>query len=296
MLKQHSCDKCVDNIKYRYLQCLFQRWSMFMLFIVILSVIVLVLDTVMDFRKPDGPDFEEQFQNVTHHRLIFMYSHSKPRFSLLLSEFLMILIVTTEFFMRLITSPRKRTFISNPKNYLSLISLLPTWIMIPLRLFHLGELQQMHGSIFYVYFISLALRIFRLVDLYRLSKHYKTFKILLLCVKASYKELILFITVLWMTTLIFANLIYFVEIAEDNFMSIPQSLWWSMITLTTVGYGDKYPVSYQGYLVGSACAITGILVVAFPIPILSNNFTTYYKYIQSAYRIQQRNKNKSGKH
>ena len=83
-------------------------------------------------------------------------------------------------------------------------------------------------------------------------------------------------------------MIYFTEIYDDNFQTIPYALWWSLITMTTVGYGDLYPKTLQGYIIGSFCAISGILVIGMPVPIIVNNFTTFYNSAKICERLKQK--------
>merc|ERR1719210_1587474 len=77
--------------------------------------------------------------------------------------------------------------------------------------------------------------------------------------------------------LTFASLCHFVEEEEDSgFTSIPTGIYWVVITMTTVGYGDIYPTSPLGKLVGSLCAVAGVLVLSLPIPIIAQNFEAFH--------------------
>merc|ERR1719369_2424661 len=81
-----------------------------------------------------------------------------------------------------------------------------------------------------------------------------------------------------MGMLVFGSLEYFIENGEEGtgFYSIPQGMWWAVQTLTSLGYGDFAPSTFLGKVVGSCCAVCGVLVMALPIPIVVDNFADYY--------------------
>ncbi len=86
--------------------------------------------------------------------------------------------------------------------------------------------------------------------------------------------------------LMFASIIHYAE--KDNFPNIPIAIWWALVTMTTVGYGDKYPVGYIGYGVGCLSVICGVLVIAFTVPIVVNNFSLYYSHAQTRIKLPNR--------
>ena len=108
--------------------------------------------------------------------------------------------------------------------------------------------------------------------------------------KASYKELILILMFVGIGILIFSALTYMSERdqATTSFTSVIDAFWWAAITMTTVGYGDVTPKTVVGRVVGTICAITGTLVIALPVPIVSENFSLFYKQERRRRMVQER--------
>ena len=109
-----------------------------------------------------------------------------------------------------------------------------------------------------------------------------------LCV--IYSEMFLLMAILGLAALIFGHLVFFAELMESSILSIYDGIWWSLVTMTTLGYGDIYPTSVWGRLVGVWCTLTGIVLVALPIPIIINNFTVLLDKTQAFCRLSIRQK------
>ena len=131
---------------------------------------------------------------------------------------------------------------------------------------------------FYLSFLlPLDLRILRVLRLFRFLKlaRYSPAMNTLMRVLANERRTLMGALLLVMTLLLFAaTIMYYLEseAQPDRFGSIPESAWWAIVTLTTVGYGDAVPVTGLGRLVGGMTMLCGLIVLALPIAIIASGF------------------------
>jgi voltage-gated potassium channel len=125
---------------------------------------------------------------------------------------------------------------------------------------------------------TLLLRFFRILRMFRLAKLGRTSRAWATIREALSERRYEFAVVLGMvglTLLISASMLYLAEAdaQPDKFGSIPRALWWSIVTLTTVGYGDTYPVTALGKFFAAVVAIAGVMVIAIPTGIFAASFS-----------------------
>lgn len=118
------------------------------------------------------------------------------------------------------------------------------------------------------------LRLVRLLRILKLNRYFSSFKIIWNVLKSKKEELSVTIFITFVLLVIASTLMYFIENSAqpDSFPNILSSFWWAIATLTTVGYGDVYPVTAWGKVISSIIALLGIGLVALPTGILSSAF------------------------
>lgn len=181
---------------------------------------------------------------------------------------------TFEVIIRFVASPSKLRFLKDFKNIVDVTAIVPYYITLINVLSTMSCASAKSSA-------SLAfLRVIRLIRVFKLTKHSVGLQVLVLTFKASIEGLGLFLVALIVCLLVFSSAIYYAELGntESQMESIPDAFWWAIITMTTVGYGDKVPVGYWGKLIGAACAITGVLTLAIPVPIITGHFNRFYAH------------------
>ncbi|KAM7533893.1 hypothetical protein Aperf_G00000111682 [Anoplocephala perfoliata] len=191
-------------------------------------------------------------------------------------EFICIGWFTLEYLIRLWACPNRCRFFKDTLNTIDLIAIFPFYIHLIIMEVASRNKFRLLGS---VRKVVQMFRILRIVRIFKLARHSTGLLSLGYTFRRSYKELGLLMTFVAMGVILFSSLAYFAEKDENGkmFRSIPAGFWWAAITMTTVGYGDMFPQTVVGKIIGSACCICGVLVVGLPIPIIVNNFAEYYK-------------------
>jgi len=237
--------------------------------VILLSVIVFCIETL-----PELKNFR-----IFHFNATGMVEEQDNYGSKFTDEFFLIETVcivwfTSELLARFASCPDPVTFFKGAMNAIDLAAIVPYFIT-------LGSLIASRGRGNNQAMPLAILRVVRLVRVFRifkLSRHSKGLQILGQTIRASLRELGLLIFFLLICVVLFSSAIYFVEVDCKNtfFHSIPEAFWWAVVTMTTVGYGDMRPISPLGKVVGSLCAIAGVLTIALPVPVIVSNFNYFY--------------------
>ncbi|KAM7411824.1 hypothetical protein PAMA_021685 [Pampus argenteus] len=250
-------------------------------FVIVISIIIFCMETLPEFRDDSFDTFvptaAQPFNQSIGYTSVAPPGAKPATFSdpFFIIETACIAWFFFELCVRFLVCPSKKEFFHNLMNIIDIISIIPYFVTVVTEL--VTTPQESSGQN-----MSLAiLRIIRLVRVFRifkLSRHSKGLQILGQTLKASMRELGLLIFFLFIGVILFSSAIYFAEVDEPNtqFVSIPDGFWWAVVTMTTVGYGDMCPITMGGKMVGTLCAIAGVLTIALPVPVIVSNFNYFY--------------------
>ncbi|XP_044844804.1 potassium voltage-gated channel subfamily C member 3 isoform X2 [Mauremys mutica] len=202
---------------------------------------------------------------------------------------------TFEFLMRVCFCPDKLEFVKSSLNIIDFVAILPFYLEVGLRGLSSKAAKDVLGFLRVVRFV-------RILRIFKLTRHFVGLRVLGHTLRASTNEFLLLIIFLALGVLIFATMIYYAErigadpndITGSNhtyFKNIPIGFWWAVVTMTTLGYGDMYPMTWSGMLVGALCALAGVLTIAMPVPVIVNNFGMYYSLAMAKQKLPKK-KNK----
>uniref|UniRef100_A0A3Q2PXF1 A-type voltage-gated potassium channel KCND1 n=1 Tax=Fundulus heteroclitus TaxID=8078 RepID=A0A3Q2PXF1_FUNHE len=183
-----------------------------------------------------------------------------------------VMIFTVEYLMRLYAAPNRYRFMRSVMSIIDVVAILPYYIGLVMT-----DNEDVSGAF-------VTLRVFRVFRIFKFSRHSQGLRILGYTLKSCASELGFLLFSLTMAIIIFATVMFYAEkgSTSSKFTSIPASFWYTIVTMTTLGYGDMVPKTIAGKIFGSICSLSGVLVIALPVPVIVSNFSRIYHQNQRA--------------
>ena len=170
------------------------------------------------------------------------------------------IVFTLEYVLRLIVAPHPIRYARSFFGLVDLLSILPTYLSL---IFPGGQAL---ASV-------RALRLLRVFRVLKLAHFMKEASVLMRALRASSRKITVFVLTLFTLVTILGSLMYLVEGPASGFTSIPRGVYWAIVTLTTVGYGDITPVTPQGQVIASMVMVMGYGIIAVPTGIVTAELT-----------------------
>jgi voltage-gated potassium channel len=212
------------------------KWfDLFLILAILLSVLVVMLDSVAAISKIHGKMF-------------------------LVLEWGFTLLFTLEYFLRLVCVKRPLKYAGSVLGMVDLMAILPTYISLFVP-----------GSQYLV--VIRVLRVLRVFRVLKLVSYLGEASVLIRALKAARRKIIVFLITVLTLVVIFGSLMYLIEGKENGFTSIPRSIYWAIVTMTTVGYGDISPKTSVGQAMASMVMILGYGIIAVPTGIVTSELT-----------------------
>lgn len=208
-----------------------RQFDLILLWIILLSVLVVCLESVPKIR-------------AEYHPLLFAL------------EIFFTIIFTIEYFLRIYSHPRPLKYLFSFFGIIDMLSIIPFYLTFLLP----------SGHFLVTIRILRLLRVFRILKLTSFVHHAHVLKT---AIFASLQKITVFMLTIVALVLIIGTIMYVVEGEEHGFTSIPQSIYWAIVTITTVGYGDLTPKTPLGQVISSIVMIMGYAIIAVPTGIVT---------------------------
>ncbi|MGQ7260844.1 ion transporter [Vreelandella sp. V005] len=171
-------------------------------------------------------------------------------------EWTFTLLFTIELALRIYCLERPLLYLRSFYGIVDLIAILPTWLVL--------LVPGAHGLV-----IVRLLRVLRIFRILRLMDFVGEARLLLDALKRSMRQILLFFSAILMVITLFAALMYTIESPEAGFTSIPMSMYWAIVSMTTVGYGDIVPATSLGKSITVILMLLGYSIIAVPTGVFS---------------------------
>jgi voltage-gated potassium channel len=206
---------------------------------IVISVVLVMLDSISSIRQSYG-------------ELLYM------------GEWVFTLLFTIEYILRLYSVGQSRSYATSFFGVVDLMAVVPTYLSI---LFP--------GSQYFM--VIRILRVLRIFRVLKLVQYLGEARLLMQALRASRRKVTVFLFVVLTLVVVFGSLMYIIEDSQSGFTSIPQSIYWAIVTLTTVGYGDISPQTGLGQTLAALIMIIGYAIIAVPTGIVTAELAQVYK-------------------
>ena len=189
--------------------------------------------------------------------------------------FIIELLVSSWFLLELLArffcAPKKMQFFHVSLNWVDIVAVIPYFIVFAVD----------HRKVRSFQFLR-VLRLWRVLRLFRISNHSKRMRAVSLIMKEGFKDFQFFLVCLTIIVVFGSTVMYFIEGAsvDTAYTSIPESMWWTIQTLLTVGYGDITPMSIQGKLFSCGLMVIGAVIMSLPALAIIINFSSHLAHIR----------------
>ncbi|KAG9275112.1 potassium voltage-gated channel subfamily G member 3 isoform X1 [Astyanax mexicanus] len=233
---------------------------------VIVSMVMLCASTLPDWKTAESNEVEE-------HR----YTEYLEKDEYRIIEAVCIGWFTAECLVRFIISRDKCKFVKRPLNIIDLLAIAPYYVSLTMTVLT-GENSQLQRA-------GVTLRVLRMMRIFwviKLARHFLGLQTLGLTLRRCYREMVMLLVFICVAMAIFGALAQLLEHGLDlksgneEYASIPAACWWVIISMTTVGYGDMYPITVPGRVLGGLCVVSGIVLLALPITFIYHSFVQCY--------------------
>ena len=214
-------------------------FDVLLILLIVASVILVMLDSVSSIRQSYG-------------RLLYLI------------EWIFTIIFTIEYALRLYSVRRPLAYATSFFGIVDLMAILPSYLSIIFPGTH------------YLLVIR-VLRVLRIFRVLKLAQYVGEIQVLSRALLASRRKITVFLFTVTTLVIIFGSLMYLIEKPEHGFTSIPRSIYWAVVTLTTVGYGDISPKTELGQAISAIIMIIGYGIIAVPTGIVTAELTQTYK-------------------
>lgn len=172
------------------------------------------------------------------------------------TEWVFTILFTIEYILRIYSIKKPFKYIFSFMGIIDCLSIIPTYLVFLYPPIHvLVDIR--------------AIRLIRIFRVFKLSRYLRGANVMQIALKSSRPKIIVFLVSVILIVIILGTLMYIVEGQKNGFENIPKSIYWSVVTLTTVGYGDVVPVTTFGKFLASIIMILGYGIIAVPTGIVS---------------------------